>query len=36
VTDSDWPAGPVIVVSDDEARAAVLAAHFPDAYLTRP
>ncbi|MBC9823780.1 class I SAM-dependent methyltransferase [Terrabacter sp. MAHUQ-38] len=36
MTDSDWPAGPVIVVSDDEARAAVLAAHFPDAYLTRP
>ena len=32
----DWPAGPAIVVSDDEPRGAVLAAHFSDAYLTRP
>ncbi|MFC7598238.1 class I SAM-dependent methyltransferase [Terrabacter sp. GCM10028922] len=36
MTDSEWPPGPAIVVSDDEARAAVVAAHFPDAYLTHP
>jgi predicted O-methyltransferase YrrM len=36
VTDKDWPAGPAIVVSDDEPRGGVLAAQFSDAYLTRP